>query len=51
MTLFEELQWRGFVKDVSNEAKAKDLLDNQKTKFYCGFDLAHKSIREEINLS
>jgi tyrosyl-tRNA synthetase len=44
MTLFEELQWRGFVKDVSNEAKAKDLLDNQKTKFYCGFDPTGQSL-------
>lgn len=38
MNLFEELKWRGFVKDVSNEELAKELLNNNKITFYCGFD-------------
>lgn len=38
MNLFEELKWRGFIKDVSNEELAKDLLNNNKITFYCGFD-------------
>lgn len=38
MSLYEQLKWRGFIKDVSNEEKAKALLDNDKVHFYCGFD-------------
>lgn len=38
MTLYEELKWRGFIKDVSNEEKAMALLNEGSTSFYCGFD-------------
>lgn len=38
MNLYETLVWRGLIKDVSNEEQAKELLNNQKIKFYCGFD-------------
>lgn len=38
MNLFEELKWRGLIKDVSNEELAKELLNNNKITFYCGFD-------------
>jgi tyrosyl-tRNA synthetase len=38
MTLYDELLWRGMIKDVSDEEAARDLLDNNKTVFYCGFD-------------
>lgn len=38
MKLYDELMWRGFIKDVSNEEKAKALLNEGKTSFYCGFD-------------
>ncbi|MFU8792991.1 MAG: tyrosine--tRNA ligase [Acholeplasmataceae bacterium] len=38
MTLYEDLLWRGLLKDVSNDAQAKKLLDEEKSRFYCGFD-------------
>jgi tyrosyl-tRNA synthetase len=38
MNLFEELEWRGMLKDISNEGLAKKLLNEEKTTFYCGFD-------------
>lgn len=38
MNLYDELVFRGLIKDVSNEDIAKDLLNNQKSIFYCGFD-------------
>lgn len=38
MNLFEELKWRGLIKDVSNEELAKKLLNDEKITFYCGFD-------------
>jgi len=38
MNLYEELIYRGLIKDVSNEDIAKDLLNNKKSTFYCGFD-------------
>ena len=38
MTLYEDLLWRGLLKDVSNDAQAKKLLDQEKSRFYCGFD-------------
>jgi tyrosyl-tRNA synthetase len=38
MQLYEELIWRGLIKDVSNESDAKKLLNEEKIKFYCGFD-------------
>lgn len=44
MTLYEELIWRGLIKDVSNEEKAKELLDQNKIKFYCGFDPTGESL-------
>lgn len=44
MKLYDELVWRGFVKDVSNEEKAKQLLNEEKVKFYCGFDPTGESL-------
>ena len=38
MTLYEDLLWRGLLKDVSNDLQAKKLLDLEKSRFYCGFD-------------
>jgi tyrosyl-tRNA synthetase len=38
MNLFEELEWRGMIKDISNKEMAKKLLNEEKTVFYCGFD-------------
>lgn len=38
MTLYEELIWRGMIKDMSNEEGAKRLLNEEKASFYCGFD-------------
>lgn len=44
MKLYDELLWRGLIKDVSNEERARDLLDNDKIKFYCGFDPTGESL-------
>ncbi|OHE47681.1 MAG: tyrosine--tRNA ligase, partial [Tenericutes bacterium RIFOXYA12_FULL_35_10] len=44
MKLYEELLWRGLIKDVSNEEKTKELLNDQKIKFYCGFDPTGESL-------
>ncbi len=38
MTLFEEMQARGLLAQTTNEEAVRDLLDNQKTTFYIGFD-------------
>ncbi|MBE0700080.1 MAG: tyrosine--tRNA ligase [Acholeplasmataceae bacterium] len=38
MKLYDELIWRGLIKDVSNEKQARKLLDQEKVRFYCGFD-------------
>jgi len=44
MKLYDELLWRGLVKDVSNEDKARHLLNDEKIKFYCGFDPTGESL-------
>jgi tyrosyl-tRNA synthetase len=44
MNLYEDLLWRGLIKDVSNEEKAKKLLNDEKIKFYCGFDPTGESL-------
>jgi tyrosyl-tRNA synthetase len=44
MTLYEDLLWRGLIKDVSDEAQAKKLLNTEKIKFYCGFDPTGESL-------
>ncbi len=44
MKLYEELVWRGFIKDVSDEALAKKLLNEDKITFYCGFDPTGESL-------
>ncbi|MDX9690951.1 MAG: tyrosine--tRNA ligase [Acholeplasmataceae bacterium] len=44
MNLYEELIWRGLIKDVSNEERAKDLLNNDQINFYCGFDPTGESL-------
>ena len=44
MKLYEELVWRGFIKDVSDETLAKELLNNDKVTFYCGFDPTGESL-------
>ncbi len=38
MKLYDELKWRGMIKDVSNEELAENLLNNKQISFYCGFD-------------
>lgn len=38
MGVFEELKARGMIAQMTNEEKIKDLLENQKIKFYIGFD-------------
>ncbi len=38
MNIFEELQWRGLIKDCSNLEKVKDLLNNESVTFYIGTD-------------
>ncbi len=44
MKLYDELIWRGLIKDVSDETLAKKLLNDEKTKFYCGFDPTGESL-------
>ena len=44
MKLYDELLWRGLIKDVSDEEKAKDHLNNSKVRFYCGFDPTGESL-------
>lgn len=38
MGVFEELKDRGFIAQLTNEEKIKDILNNQKVHFYIGFD-------------
>ncbi len=45
MKLYEELVWRGLVKDVSNESLAKKLLNEDSISFYCGFDPSAPSLQ------
>ena len=44
MKLYDELIWRNLIKDVSDEEKAKDHLNNNKVRFYCGFDPTGESL-------
>ncbi len=44
MKLYDELLWRGLIKDVSNEEKARELLNDEQIKFYCGFDPTGESL-------
>ena len=44
MTLYEELKWRGLLKDISNEEQAIHLLNGEPVKFYCGFDPSADSL-------
>ena len=37
MNFFEELKWRGLVKDVTDEEGLKERIQNPMT-VYCGFD-------------
>lgn len=45
MSLYEKLMWRGLIKDVSDEEKAKKLIDDKEAaKFYIGFDPTGESL-------
>ena len=44
MNLYDDLKWRGLIKDVSNEEEAKRLLNEESVKFYCGFDPTGESL-------
>ncbi len=44
MKLYDELLWRGLIKDVSNEEKARHLLNDEQVNFYCGFDPTGESL-------
>ncbi|HHW79243.1 MAG TPA: tyrosine--tRNA ligase [Acholeplasmataceae bacterium] len=44
MGLYEELQWRGLVKDISHEERAMEMLNNDNIRFYCGFDPTGQSL-------
>ena len=44
MKCYDDLIWRGLIKDVSNEEKARELLDQHKINFYCGFDPTGESL-------
>ncbi|HOP65653.1 MAG TPA: tyrosine--tRNA ligase [Bacilli bacterium] len=45
MNLYDELVWRGLIKDVSNENLAKKLLNEESISFYCGFDPSAPSLQ------
>ena len=38
MTIYEELQARGLIAQVTDEAEIRELIDNGKATFYIGFD-------------
>ena len=38
MSVFDELKARGMIAQMTNEEKIQDLMENQKIKFYIGFD-------------
>ena len=38
MTVYEELQRRGLIAQVTDEEVVKELIDNGKATFYIGFD-------------
>ena len=38
MTLLEELKYRGFIKDFTDERGLTELLEKNHIRFYCGFD-------------
>ena len=38
MTLYEELQARGLIAQVTDEEEIKELINNGKATFYIGFD-------------
>lgn len=44
MKVYEELVWRGLIKDCSDIEQTKKLLNEDKIKFYCGFDPTGKSL-------
>ena len=44
MTLFEELERRGLIAQMTNPEKIKQKLDNEKTTFYIGFDATADSL-------
>ncbi|AUD65681.1 tyrosine--tRNA ligase [Tenericutes bacterium MZ-XQ] len=44
MNLYDDLKWRGLIKDVSNEEEARRLLNEESVKFYCGFDPTGESL-------
>lgn len=44
MTVFEELKRRGLIAQMTNEEKIKNMLDNDKTTFYIGFDATADSL-------
>lgn len=37
MSVFDELKARGMIAQMTNEEKIRDLMENQKIKFYIGF--------------
>lgn len=44
MKLYDELLWRNMIKDCNNNELAKDKLNNNKVRFYIGFDPTGKSL-------
>ncbi len=44
MNLYEQLKWRGLIKDVSDEEKAIKYINEDKIKFYIGFDPTGESL-------
>ena len=44
MTLFEELKFRGFINQCTDESTLNNLLNKDSINFYIGFDCTAKSL-------
>ena len=44
MSLFDDLLWRGMIKDVSDEKLAREKFDKEKIRFYIGYDPTGQSL-------
>lgn len=44
MSVFDVLQERGFIKQMSHEAEIKELLEKEKITFYIGFEIGRAHV-------
>ena len=48
MTIFEELQARGLIAQITDEQKVRNLVNNGEATFYIGFDPTADSLRRPL---